>query len=117
LISLGGQSISQQTQLPEDGVTDSFAALMDEMIKKEEEIDKNEIKDTISLSEILKVSNQILPYEGTTTTTLPNENEAWIRIQKTNTNNWLGMILTDYIDLDRKGNLKKSELFNDKPLH
>src|SRR5690606_15403600 len=29
LISLGGQSISQQTQLPEDGVTDSFAALMD----------------------------------------------------------------------------------------
>ena len=27
------------------------------------------------------------------------------------------MILTDYIDLDRKGNLKKSELFNDKPLH
>ncbi len=117
LISLGGQSISQQTQLPEDGVTDSFAALMDEMIKKEEEIEKNEIKDTISLSEILKVSNQILPYNGTTSITLPNENEAWIRIQKTNTNNWLGMILTDYIDLDRKGNLKKSELFKDKPLH
>ena len=40
LISLGGQSISQQTQLPEDGVTDSFAALMDEMIKRKRKLTK-----------------------------------------------------------------------------
>lgn len=116
LISLGGQSISQQTQLPEEGITDSFAALMDEMIKKEEEIN-NKHEETISLNQILNSTQEILPYKGTVFISMPNEKDPWIRIQKTNTNNWLGMILTDYIDLDQQGNLKKTELFKDKPLH
>lgn len=116
LVSLGGESISEQTQ-SQEGVSDSFANLMDEMLKKEnEKMDVVEIKQ-IPLDSILYLTQKELSYPGTTTILLPDEKEPRYRIQKINTSNWLGAMLPDFIDFDRNGELKRSDLFKNKPLH
>src|SRR5690606_4291683 len=116
LVSLGGGSISEQTQ-SQEGVSDSFANLMDEMLKKEnEKMDVVEIKQ-IPLDSILYLTQKELSYPGTTTILLPDEKEPRYQIQKINTSNWFGAMFPDFIDFDRNGELKRSDLFNNKPLH
>lgn len=117
LVSLGGQSVSKQTQQPEEGVSDSFAALMDEMLKKEDERSDQTEVDTIPLAQLLKLTQKELDYKGTTIIHYPDEKNPRYQVQKINTSNWLGAMLPDFIDFDRKGELQRSDLFKNKPLH
>lgn len=117
LVSLGGSSVQEQTLQEDEDVSDSFAALMDEMLKKEDEKTELSEEKPISLDSIQLLTNRQLAYKGTTVILLPDEKEPRYRVQKINTDNFLGAMLPDLIEFDKKGVLQKTELFKDKPLH
>lgn len=117
LVSLGGSSVQEQTAQTEEGVSDSFAALMDEMLKKENEKSELSEEKTISADRILTLVSEHLPYSGTTMIMMPDDKNPRIKIQKINTSNWLGAMLPDFLEFDKKGELQKTDLFKDKPLH
>lgn len=117
LVSLGGKSVSEQVKNSDEGVSDSFAALMDEMLVKEDEKAGLASEPPISAAQILKLSNQQLPYQATTIISFPDEKEPRYKVQKINTQNWLGAMLPDYLEFDKMGELKKKDLFSNKPLH
>lgn len=117
LVSLGGSSVQKQTIQADDEVSDSFAELMDEMLKKEDEKSELGEEKPISIDSIYSMSANELRYKGTTVILLPDEKEPRFRIQKINTDNLLGAMLPDLIEYDKKGNLQKEELFKNKPLH
>lgn len=117
LMGLGGPSLKEQTRIDQEADDDAFDLLMSEMLSKEDE--KSELKevDLISLDEIYAKAQAVLPYKGSTTIQMPNEQNPRYSIQKLNTDNWLGAILPDFIDFDKNGELKKTELFKNKPLY
>lgn len=117
LVSLGSSSVQEQTVQPDDEVSDSFAELMNEMLKKENEKSALSNEKPISADSIYSLVSKDLQYNGTTVILMPNENEPRFRIQKINTDNLLGAMLPDLVEYDKKGNLQKEELFKNKPLH
>ncbi len=117
LVSRGGSSVQEQTVQPDDEVSDSFAELMNEMLKKENEKSALSNEKPISADSIYSLVSKDLQYNGTTVILMPNENEPRFRIQKINTDNLLGAMLPDLVEYDKKGNLQKEELFKNKPLH
>lgn len=117
LVSLGGNSIHEQTTQIDEEASDSFATLMDEMLKKENEKSDLAGEKPISVDSIQLLISAQLPYNGTTIIRLPDEKEPRYSIQKVNTENLLGAILPDFIEFDKKGVLQKADLFREKPLH
>lgn len=117
LVSLGGESIAEQIQSPSSNeMSDSFANLMDEMLQKENE--KSDLADVklLSVDSLITLTNKQLPYKATTLIQFPDEEQARYQIQKINTQNFLGAMLPDKIEFNKKGELKKVELFKNKPL-
>ena len=115
IVSLGGESISSiNTENKESD--DAFAGLLSDMIQKQNE-KKEEQKVKISLDEILKKADDILPYKAVTTIELPNKENPRFVVSKINNTHFLGMMLPDEVTFDKNGELKTKDLFLDKPLN
>jgi hypothetical protein len=115
IVSLGGSSIDNISK--EKDNDDAFGGLLEDMLQKQDE--KKNLKDAISASidQILKLSDQHLPYKAVTSIELPNKDNPRYVVIKTNTNNLLGMMLPDEVTFDKTGVFKTKELFADKPLN
>jgi uncharacterized iron-regulated membrane protein len=115
IVSLGGESISSINAENKDS-DDAFAGLLSDMIQKQNE-KKEEQKVKISLDEILKKADDVLPYKAVTTIELPNKENPRFVVSKINTTHFLGMMLPDEVTFDKNGELKTKDLFLDKPLN
>lgn len=115
IVSLGGESISSINAENKDS-DDAFAGLLSDMIQKQNE-KKEEQKVKISLDEILKKADDVLPYNAVTTIELPNKENPRFVVSKINTTHFLGMMLPDEVTFDKNGELKTKDLFLDKPLN
>ena len=115
IVSLGGESISSINAENKDS-DDAFAGLISDMIQKQNE-KKEEQKVKISLDEILKKADDVLPYNAVTTIELPNKENPRFVVSKINTTHFLGMMLPDEVTFDKNGELKTKDLFLDKPLN
>jgi uncharacterized iron-regulated membrane protein len=115
IVSLGGESISSINAENKDS-DDAFAGLLSDMIQKQNE-KKEEQKVKVSLDEILKKADDVLPYKAVTTIELPNEENPRFVVSKINTTHFLGMMLPDEVTFDKNGELKTKDLFLDKPLN
>ena len=115
IVSLGGESISSINAENKDS-DDAFAGLLSDMIQKQNE-KKEEQKVKISLDEILKKADDILPYKAVTTIELPNKENPRFVVSKINNTHFLGMMLPDEVTFDKNGELKTKDLFLDKPLN
>lgn len=119
IVSLGGNPVL--TAGAGEETNNELSAEFSEMLKKmlDKESDKKNLQDVkpISFDSIYKLANKQLPYNATTSVTAPNEKESEFKITKINTQNWLGAMLPDELSFDKKGNLKNTEKFSDKPLH
>ena len=115
IVSLGGESISS-INAENKGADDAFAGLLSDMIQKQNE-KKEEQKVKISLDEILKKADDVLPYQAVTTIELPNKENPRFVVSKINNTHFLGMMLPDEVTFDKNGELKTKDLFLDKPLN
>lgn len=115
IVSLGGESISSINAENKES-DDAFAGLLSDMIQKQNE-KKEEQKVKISLDEILKKADDVLPYQAVTTIELPNKENPRFVVSKINTTHFLGMMLPDEVTFDKNGELKTKDLFLDKPLN
>ena len=115
IVSLGGESISSINAENKES-DDAFAGLLSDMIQKQNE-KKEEQKVKISLDEILKKADDVLPYKAVTTIELPNKENPRFVVSKINTTHFLGMMLPDEVTFDKNGELKTKDLFLDKPLN
>ncbi|MCT2563045.1 PepSY-associated TM helix domain-containing protein [Chryseobacterium herbae] len=115
IVSLGGSSIDRIAE--EKSGDDPFGGLLKDMLQKQDE--KKNLKNTASASidKILELSNKQLPYTAVTSIELPNKENPRYVVIKTNTQNFLGMMLPDEITFDKTGVFKTKELFSDKPLN
>ncbi|AZA79039.1 PepSY domain-containing protein [Chryseobacterium sp. G0186] len=116
IVSLGGSSIDNISK-DQDSGDDPFGGLLEDMLQKQDE--KKNLKNSAlaSIDKILKLSDQHLPYTATTSIELPNKENPRYVVIKTNTQNFLGMMLPDEITFDKTGVFKTKELFSDKPLN
>lgn len=116
IVSLGGSSIDNISKDKESG-DDAFGGLLEDMLQKQDE--KKNLKDSKSesIDKILKLADQHLPYTATTSIELPNKENPRYVVIKTNTQNFLGMMLPDEVTFDKTGVFKTKELFSDKPLN
>lgn len=115
IVSLGGESISS-INAENKGADDAFAGLLSDMIQKQNE-KKEEQKVKVSLDEILKKADDVLPYKAVTTIELPNKENPRFVVSKINNTHFLGMMLPDEVTFDKNGELKTKDLFLDKPLN
>ena len=115
IVSLGGESISSINAENKES-DDAFAGLLSDMIQKQNE-KKEEQKVKISLDEILKKADDVLPYQAVTTIELPNKENPRFVVSKINTTHLLGIMLPDEVTFDKNGELKTKDLFLDKPLN
>ncbi|AZB08990.1 PepSY domain-containing protein [Chryseobacterium sp. G0162] len=116
IISLGGSSIDNISKDKESG-EDAFGGLLEDMLQKQDE--KKNLKDSesASIDKILQLADQHLPYSAVTSIELPNKDNPRYVVIKTNTQNFLGMMLPDEATFDKTGNFKTKELFSAKPLN
>lgn len=116
IVSLGGTSIDNISKDTDSG-DDAFGGLLEDMLEKQDE--KKNLKDSesASIDKILKLADQHLPYRGVTSIELPNKDNPRYVVIKTNTQNFLGMMLPDEVTFDKTGTFKTKELFSDKPLN
>lgn len=116
IVSLGGTSIDNISKDTDSG-DDAFGGLLEDMLEKQDE--KKNLKDSesASIDKILKLADQHLPYRAVTSIELPNKDNPRYVVIKTNTQNFLGMMLPDEVTFDKTGTFKTKELFSDKPLN
>lgn len=116
IVSLGGTSIDNISKDTDSG-DDAFGGLLEDMLEKQDE--KKNLKDSesASIDKILKLADQHLPYRAVTSIELPNKDNPRYVVIKTNTQNFLGMMLPDEVTFDKTGVFKTKELFSDKPLN
>lgn len=116
IVSLGGSSIDNIAKEKDNG-DDPFGGLLEDMLQKQDE--KKNLKDasSASIDKVLKMADQHLPYTAVTSIELPNKDNPRYVVIKTNTQNFLGMMLPDEVTFDKTGVLKTKELFSDRPLN
>lgn len=101
IVTLGGEPILQKESPVGEEVSDAFAALMLEMLEKEQEKMEEDQSAHFSLPEVEAMVEEYLAYEGTTTIMMPSAENPRYRISKVNTHNLLGAKVTDMVTFDR----------------
>lgn len=117
IVTLGGEPILQKESPVGEEVSDAFAALMLEMLEKEQEKMEEDQSAHFSLPEVEAMVEEYLAYEGTTTIMMPSAENPRYRISKVNTHNLLGAKVTDMVTFDRQGEMRSLERFSDLALH
>lgn len=119
IVALGGVPVLSSTsnENTDKELSNNFSALLEEMIVKENEKEALKDEKTVSISKIILLANEKLNYKSSTIIKLPTNEEPRFIVKKINRENWLKALLPDIISFDKKGELKKVELFKDKPLN
>ncbi len=119
IVALGGEPVlTANSKAPaNDALSDSFKDLLKDMIATENDKENLDLEKTISLDEIIRLSNRQLPYQAITTISLPTEESPHITVKKINTENMLGAIVPDIVTFNNQGELRTLERFADKKLH
>lgn len=118
VVSLGGAPVltSGQSDRTDAALSSAFSDLLKDMVDKQDELVALKDVKPISLDSIFGLAMAKLPYQATTSITLPDEKDPRYRIRKINTQNWLGAQLPDEISFDKTGDLKSIDLFSNKPI-
>lgn len=117
IVCLGGEPILKKETADNDGVSDSFAALLQEMLEKQAEKADTVHTAIFPLATVQEMANEYLDYHATTTIVMPGESNPRYTVRKINTNNFLGAKVNDMVEFDRKGEMRSLDRFKDKPLH
>lgn len=117
IITLGGESILQKKTSAEEEVSESFAALMQEMLEKEKEKTADSLSTRFALSQVHAMANNYLGYDATTTIVMANTLNPRYHVVKVNANNPFGAKVTDEVTFDQMGEMRSLERFSDLPLH
>lgn len=117
IVTLGGEPLLQKEAAAGEEVSDAFAALMREMLEKEQEKTVEDQSARFSLAELLEMTERYLPCEGRTSIIMASAENPRYRISKLNTHNLLGAKVTDAVTFDRQGEMRSLERFSDLPLH
>ena len=118
IVAMGGQPVLTENASDEEKeeLSNSFDDLLKEMLESEAEKVKMKATADVSLDKILDLAHQKLPYQAITSLSVPNKETPYYTITKINRENWLKALLPDVIKLNTAGELKKVDLFADKPL-
>lgn len=119
IVAMGGQPVltKETSKEAQEEITSSFDDMLKEMLAVEAEKENRKNTAQVSLNKIIQLTNQKLPYSAITFIALPTEKTPYFIVKKINRENWLGALLPDIIQFNTKGELKKLELFSDKPLN
>lgn len=117
IVTLGGESILKKETPANNEVSDSFAALLQEMLEKEAEKTDTVSMGIFPLEKVQKMADEYLNYHATTTIVMPAETTPRYTVRKINTNNLLGAKVNDVVTFDKKGEMRSLDRFRDKPLH
>lgn len=117
IITLGGEPILQKEAPAGEEVSDSFAALMEEMLQQEAEKKETLQEKQLSLPEVKAMADRYLDYPATTTIIMADAENPRYRVSKINTHNLLGAKVTDAVSFDQQGEMRNLERFSDLPLH
>lgn len=119
IVAMGGEPVlsADSKKSENDALSSSFNDLLAEMIDTENDKANLDLEKTVSLDQIIKLSNQHLPYQAITTIALPNEEAPRFTVKKINTENFLGALVPDIITFNNQGKFKTLECFSDKELH
>lgn len=117
IVTLGGESILKKETPANNEVSDSFAALLQEMLEKEAEKTDTVSMGIFPLEKVQKMADEYLNYHATTTIVMPDETTPRYTVRKINTNNLLGAKVNDVVTFDKKGEMRSLDRFRDKPLH
>ncbi|MCJ0742190.1 PepSY-associated TM helix domain-containing protein [Pedobacter montanisoli] len=117
IVSLGGQSIGNANGAASKADETAFNDILKDMLDRQNEI--HTLKDVrpVSLDQIINLTQEKLPHEGTLSLQLPDDKNPRYVVQKNNSQNWLGALLPDEISFDKEGNFKTLHLFTQKPLN
>ncbi|AOW20120.1 PepSY-associated TM helix domain-containing protein [Urechidicola croceus] len=118
IVSLGGTPVltAQASEETKAELSNAFNDILKEMVEKENE--KSTLKEVkpVSIDSIIHLADMKLNYIGITTVKMPNEKDPRFTIKKINRENWLKALLPDIISFNKKGEIKRVELFKNKPL-
>lgn len=119
IVALGGVPVltSNSNEKANKELSNNFSALLEEMIIKENEKEALKNEKAISIDKIIFLVNTELNYKSTTIIKLPTNEEPRFVVKKINRKNWLKALLPDIISFDKKGVVKKIDLFKNKPLN
>ena len=117
IVTLGGESILKKETPANNAVSDSFAALLQEMLQKEAEKTDTVNTAIFPLAKVQEIADEYLDYHATTTIVMPDESNPRYTVRKINTNNILGAKVNDVVTFDKKGEIRSLDRFRDKPLH
>lgn len=119
IVAMGGSPIltTNTSVKTNDDLSNEFSNILQEMIEKEDEKSTMKTIKPISIDSVLTLANKKLNYQAITTIKMPDEKDPRFTIKKINRENWLKALLPDIISFNKKGELKKVELFKDKPLN
>lgn len=117
IVTLGGEPILKKETPANDGVSDSFAALLQEMLEKEAEKADTVNTAIFPLAKVQEMADKYLAYYATTTIVMPDESNPRYTVGKINTHNFLGAKVNDMVEFDRKGEMRTLDRYKDKPLH
>jgi Uncharacterized iron-regulated membrane protein len=117
IVTLGGESILKKETPADNEVSDSFAALLQEMLQKEAEKTDTVNTAIFPLAKVLEMADEYLDYHAATTIMMPDESNPRYTVRKVNTNNILGAKVNDVVTFDKKGEMRSLDRFKDKPLH
>ena len=118
IVALGGTPVLTDNASNEvkEELSNRFSQFLGDIIEKQEEKTAPSTS-SISIDSIIQMANYHLPYHAITVVDFPNKENSRFTIKKFNRENWLGAIFPDHIELNKKGELKSTNLFKDKPLN
>lgn len=119
IVALGGNPVltANADEATKEALSNDFQSLLEEMMEKENENSTLQDAKPASLDSIYKLSNEKLPYESITVIALPSKENSRFLVKKINRENWLKALLPDELSFSKTGELKKVNLFKDKPLN
>lgn len=115
IVSLGGDSIiiSDTNIALQKNLSKSFNTLLDDL-SKEDETTNGEVT---SIQFLIKKTDSIFSYSGTSIIQLPNELIKNYGVAKMNNHNLLGFNVPDKLDFSTNGSVRRKQLFKNLELH
>ena len=117
IVSFGGNPVlskanDEQKEKIKDDLAGSFAESLQKIIANNKSTSDSQT--SISIENIITSTDNILPYQGIVTITLPSQENSWIKIKKVNRENSLRALLPDELQFNKSGKLSQKILFADK---
>lgn len=117
IVALGGEPLSQINSESELEGSGDFAALMQDMLKRQDEKKQAPEQKTATLAEIVDKVQKEFPAKASLAIEFPNSENPRFMVKRRHNENSLRFIVEDELSFDRSGELQTKEIFLDKPLN